>query len=137
MALNRSNIITDNRNIPYDLYYVGTPTAQGILPEIYGKDALDNAITLWAVSQKGEQGRRPNRGGYLYQYLSTPLGDDTARAMEQSIMDGLSIDFLDDLTVNFLQVTANYDRSRWEVQLQVFSERLKLFTNTEIFLNGV
>lgn len=134
MAIKQRSIIRDNRNIPYDLDSSGEITSSGSLPEIYGKEALENALKLWFVSNQGESIRRPDRGGYLTAYLLKELSDDNAQNIKQALRDGLDIDYNQDLIITFIDVQADYDKKRWEIKLQCFSQQYKLYVDTVVYI---
>lgn len=117
----------DNQNIPYDISYLGTDQS-GRLDELFGKEALDNAIIQWIQSFGNELLRRPGRGGKVTQWFNSNMDDETARSIEHSIRDGVETDFLPPLILQYVKVEPDYENKAWLIQMEVFCPSLQLST---------
>lgn len=102
---------------------------RGKLVILEGKDAVENALRQWLVSFRGEQIRRPNKGGYVTQWLLKPVNERTRVAIERAIRDGLYEDFTPEIVVDVLEVTPNYEHQFWEIHLEGYSPEARVPIN--------
>lgn len=117
---------TDNSNIVFDYDKNGGFSPSGQPKKVYGSDAVNNALSMWFESFKGEKLRDPNSGGYVRFYIQKPMSNENAKNLEEAIRSGFDQDFSPLLTIRSLVVIPNYTDNKYEIQLQVVSSTLKL-----------
>lgn len=97
----------------------------GSLRVLSGVEALENSIRLWVASFRGEVIRKPERGGYIVQWLMKPMNEETRRRIKEAIQDGLFEDFQPKIQITRLDVIPNYELGYWQIELQGYSPALK------------
>jgi len=127
---------SDLSNTVFDYDRKGGFDLNGQINTLYGQDALANAINIWIQSYKGDFIRNPNRGGYVAPHLMKPMSDTVALAIESGIKDGLLRDFKPSVKVLTLQVTPDYVKRQWKIQMTASSEDLKLVLSIEEILQA-
>jgi len=130
MAVINTSILGDNVNVPviYDLDLSGGVDSQGQIKQLWGEDALNNAIKMWIASFKGEILRAPGRAGYITQWLVRPMTESNIDDIEMAIRDGINQDFFPVLSILNITITPNYAGRYWEIYIEVYSEILKIRT---------
>lgn len=124
MAISSELVISPS--LIYDHYYLGGIDNQGNIEQVWGTDAIKNAIKMWVASYRGENVRYPNRGGYVTQWLFKPMNQTRADDIMTSIRDGIDQDFKPFLSIQALQVTPVYEQRYWQIYLEVFSSDLNV-----------
>lgn len=119
MAINEDVLIFD-----HDLE--GTILPNGTIKQLWEKDALTNSLKMWITSRRGDVVREPERGGYLYSWLTKPLREEEIDNIEMAIRNGIEQDFQPFLRIIALQVTPNYEGRYWEIYLETYSPYLAL-----------
>lgn len=117
-----------NFPIIQDHSYLGELDERGGINQVWGKDALDNAILMWLASFQGDILRRPTKGGYVRPLIDKPLSDDNATILEMRIRDGFSKDFRPYLDIMELEITPNYEERVWDIYMVIKSNDLKMIT---------
>jgi len=122
--------IANSTEVPiiYDLSLTGGADPYGHIKDVWGADALNNAIKMWIASYRGEAIRNPNSGGYITQWLMKPMNEANIPSITMSIKDGIEQDFSPSLTINAVTVTPNYVQRYWKIYLDVYSSDLKIRT---------
>jgi hypothetical protein len=122
--------LLENTNIPlvYDISYDGLIETTGELKQVWGLNALNNAIKMWLASFSGEILRQPTKGGYLMNWLMKPMSEDNAERIKMGIRDGINQDFIPFVEILNLEVTPNYEYRYWHIVLTVYSDDLKMRT---------
>jgi hypothetical protein len=118
--------LQDNRGIPYDIYFLGGIDSQGRINELFGKDALRNAIRMWLISYKGEIIKKPYAGGYMVQWLYKPMTSVAPEDIEHSLRDGFDQDFRPTAFISNVSVIADYTKNQWLVTFDVYVPALKI-----------
>lgn len=121
-----SDLYIDNSGIPYDLALEGIPKSNGSINELWGRDALTNAIKMWLASNRGERPRALNSGGYLVYWLNKPMATVSPNEIAQSIRDGLAQDFKPELTISYLDIQPDYKAKTWNIKMQAYCNSLKI-----------
>jgi hypothetical protein len=103
---------------------------------VYNENAIKNALKLWITSYKGDIVKRPNAGGYVTRWLFKQMNDITKQSIYTSILEGIAIDFNNELQVKSLSVVPNYQKRTWELSLIVYSTKYKFETTLSINLQG-
>ena len=118
----------------YDTSIFGGTDSNGAIVEVWGKDAISNAILMWLTSAQGDVLRNPTRGGVLLPHLTKPMTESRADTLTSVIYAGIKNDFEPFLVINSLLVTPLYDKRKWLIELEVYSPEYKVTTNisTEI-----
>lgn len=124
MAINENQLIFD-----YDL--LGRIDANGGIHQVWEGDALSNSIKMWIASYRGEIIREPNRGGYLLQWLTKPMNPAFEDHVSMAIRNGFEQDFKPYLQIQYLTVTANMEKRRWDIYMEVFAPSLNLKTTVD------
>jgi hypothetical protein len=108
----------------YDVDIEGGFDNLGKVSELWGRDALSNAIKMWINTKRSEIMRSPSRGGYIEPYLTKPLDDNTAALILDTLRFGLTQDFGIKLVLIRLDVIANNNTKAWDIEIVVFSPDL-------------
>jgi len=127
--------LLENTDVPliYDTSYDATIQSTGEIEQLWGEEALNNALKMWLASFSGEVLRQPTKGGYLMSWLMKPMTEDSVDRIKMGIRDGLNQDFTPFLEILDLEVTPNYEKRYWHIVLSVYSDDLKM--RTEISAN--
>lgn len=80
-------------------------------------EAVENALKLWLVSFKGDSIRRPDRGGYVTQWLFKSMTEDTQFDIKTAIRVGLEREFVPMITVDKVIVTPDYAKEVWKIEI--------------------
>lgn len=118
-----------------DLYCTINPN--GKIKELWNKDALDNAIKLWLISNNGELYRNPKKGGYIIPYISKPMSEDNKDMIIFQIRRGLEEDFIPYFIVSNVEVTPNYEKKRWDIYIEGYSPNYKEFTQLNVSIKNL
>ena len=113
-----------NKNL-YDVSIFGSVDKNGNINELWGREALSNALKYWLTSAKGDFIRNPTIGGGLYQHLSKPMTEDRATFIQDGIAIGLREDFGQYLQILAINVTPYYTEKYWKIHLKVWSPLIK------------
>lgn len=119
----------DLSNTIFDFPRNGEIDRQGQIKKVYGEEAVINAIQIWIKSKKGERLRDPVGGGYITQYLTKPVNEDTQLAMQEAFIAGFQQDFEPTLTLTKLLLIPK--EKAWDIQIQAYSRDLKISINVE------
>ncbi|MCK9439688.1 hypothetical protein M0Q39_06540 [Patescibacteria group bacterium] len=103
----------------YDVNIKGEINEEGRLEELWGADAVKNAIIMWLTSYRSDYLRSPTKGGYLTSHLYKKMSSSTQEDMYDSIVDGFNQEF-DFVELVNLQVTPNYDNNFWSIFVEVY-----------------
>lgn len=87
-------------------------------PTIQSGQVLVNDLKIWIQSSKGDYYRRLSMGGFFDNLQKYPLSDDGASLMSADLKSGINSNF-PTITILNLQVTPNYARRAWTLQLVV------------------
>ena len=116
------------RGLIYDHLLEGGINNNDEINQVWGKEALDNAIKMWLASMEGEIIRQPNRGGYLRPLLTKPMHEINQDELEMTIRDGFDQDMNPYLQILDLQVTPDYSNQTWQLYMRVYSNDYKILT---------
>ena len=130
--MDTASIVSSNSSLIYDTAYTGGVDANGQILQVWGPDALSNAIILWLTTMEGDIIRDPRRGGYFTRWLFKPMNTKNIDAMMMSIRDGIDQDFIPQLTLLALNITPNFAKRYWEVFMQVFAKSLQIGTTLNV-----
>lgn len=109
----------------YDHYLTGGVDAKGIIKQVWGKDALANAVKVWLALSQGEIIRRPTDGGVLMKYLSKTMSPTNQINMQNDIIRSLTEDFAPSLTQVQVSVTPEYDQRCWSIYVMAYCSAIK------------
>lgn len=109
----------------YDHDLEGGADSNGQIRQVWGREALENSIKMWITSQSGEIIRSPQRGGYLFPWLTKPMTEVDTEDFAMSIRDGIDQDFTPALRIVRLEVNPNYSKRYWELYLEVQAQEFK------------
>lgn len=103
----------------YDVGIKGELDDEGRLKELWGSEAVKNAIITWLTSYRTDYLRNPNKGGYLTTHLYKEMSSNTQEDMYDSIVDGFNQEF-DFVDLINLQVVPDYENNFWSIYVQVY-----------------
>jgi len=107
-----------------------------VFKELFNTQALANAIKLWITSYKGDFPRQPSKGGYVTRWLFKPMNDTTLENMYISIRDGIQNDFNNQVRINELTITPNYEKRTWKIKMDVYHIVYQLNTTISLTLSN-
>jgi len=109
----------------FDHDYQGFIDEKGQVTQLWGEAALTQSIKLWIASFQGDIVRNPKRGGYITYWLMKPMTTDNIDRIKMGIKDGIYQDFSPALTLEKLEVEADFENRRWNIYMEVYSPSLK------------
>lgn len=114
----------------YDHYYSGGADYKGEIKQVWGEEAMTNAIRMWFASFSGEIIRQPQRGGLIRDILTKPMGEVEAEDIEMAIRDGFEQDFVPYMVIieDSLSVTPDYQNGKWIIYMKIYSPDFKIVT---------
>ena len=127
-------VFSNNQNIPYDIDIEGGIDTQGNIKEVFGAEAIQNAIKAWLVSYENEALRGAYQGGYVTQWLVKPMTSFASDSIAHSIRDGFEQDFSPTAQLRGLQVTPDYDKRRWRIYIMVYIPVYKIITELDVYI---
>lgn len=111
--------------IVYDHSLFGGVDSKGIIKQLWGKDALANAVKIWLSLSQGELLRRPNDGGALVRLLAKPMSENAQQNIRTTITSALMNDFSPTLTDVQVDVTPDYAQRKWVIQASAYCDAIK------------
>ncbi len=129
--MTNSIFVDTNENIIFDFDKTGGFDANGQMQKIYGEEAMQNAISMWIESFKGEVLRDPRSGGYVRYYIQKSLSEEAQSGLIEAITTGFEQDFSPELELKELIVEPEFSNKAWLIRLSVRSTRFKIETVTE------
>lgn len=133
-------IVQTGYNLDKETLYIDEPfykkiDSQGNIVQLKNSDALAQALKLWLTSGKGEKVRSTS-GGILIPHLGKAMDDNRANLIKNSIIKGLSTEFIPSITVTSLQVTPNHNKNQWIILLIGYTTSLEIGVNTVVVVNN-
>lgn len=122
-------IKTSSTNTFSDYSMYADTDNQGVLTVLRGKEAVENALRMWLVSFPGEVIRMPHKGGYITRWLFKPMNDTTAQYIKEAIIEGIYEDFPMALRIISVEVTPQYKKSQWEINIIAYIPSMKTELN--------
>jgi len=117
---------TNTANTAYDCSLFGGIDINGNINQLWGADALTNAVRMWLGSFEGEILRNPYLGGFLARLITKPMTQIQSDTIKTEIMRGLVNDFIPKLENITLNVTPNYEQRYWLIELKAWSPSVKV-----------
>ena len=102
---------------------------------VYNNTALDNSFRLWISSAKNEYLRRQG-GNWLLKHIGKPMNEERALEIKRDLNTGISTEFIPQLTILRLDVTPDYTKRRWIIELVAYSEKLRVGLNQKYFVSN-
>lgn len=129
----------DNRiKQPYDFSIFGGLNQKGEISVIRGKEAVRNALLSWLLSKEGDYIRRPDTGGFLYNWLCKPMSEYNTSRMLNSLQIGIEYFFSPQIIIITLEVIPDYKKKKYRVTLDgyvpEYSTEIKLDQDFKSFL---
>ncbi len=121
----------------YDVSLFGDVSPDGELTQLWGEDALANAIKMWIASYPAEVIGDANRGGKIAPLLHKPMSTVSISSLKQALRDGLEHDFTPKVEILFLEVIPNYVKRTWIINLQGYCPDLKISVSVSETVKGV
>jgi len=129
--MTNSIFVSTNENIIFDFLKTGGFDSNGQMQRIYGEEAIQNALSMWVESFKGEILRDPQSGGYIRYYIQKPLSEESQSGLSEAIRTGFDQDFSPELELTELVVQPDFAENAWFLRMKVRSTRFKIETITE------
>lgn len=98
------------------------------------EQAFVNSLKLWISSYRGDFINGNTIGGYVTKALNRKLDNSEIDLVHAMISEGLKKDFSPQLEITRLEITPNYSKRRWEIELEAFVSDLnfKVFVKENI-----
>jgi len=112
-------------NTLFDHYLFGGIDGTGTIKQVWGNDALNNAILVWLSSYQGDFLRNPAAGGYLTKLLMKPMSEQRRKQIIDDVKRGLFEEFQPKLENVDLTVVPDYDKKMWNIQLTAYAPDVK------------
>ena len=109
----------------FDLSLDGTISANGEIENYEGVEALQNAIKLFLTSFQADCIRNYGAGGFLTQYLSKPMSNQTAESMRIAIRMGFERMFKPQVNVSEISAIPNQQKRYWEISMKGYCPAIK------------
>jgi len=101
----------------FDFSLFGGLDKNGNIKKLEGKEAITNALKSWLLSKRGDYIRRPNEGGFLYNWLCKPMSDYNTKRILSSLQIGITYTFAPRIIIETLEVIPNYGRKIYTINL--------------------
>lgn len=108
-----------------DFSATGETDYNGQLRILKDNEALENALRMWIASFRGEIIRQPDKGGYIVQWLTKPMSEDTRTSIKEAIEDGLFEDFQPPVQIRQLNIIPDYENQNWKIELKGYCPALR------------
>lgn len=109
----------------FDYSLFGGLDNNGEIKSYWNQDALSNSLMMWVASLKGDILRSPTRGGYIIKVLTQPMSEYSRLNLIDEIKRGLIEDFKPVLTITNLNVSPDYEKRQWLIDIDGYSKDLK------------
>ena len=109
----------------YDHYIVGGVDGHGTIKQVWGSEALSNAIRVWIGLSQGELLRNAEDGGFLISLLTKPMSPEASINIKEELLDQLSSRFAPRLSNISVEVTPNYSNKTWLIQASAYCAAIK------------
>jgi hypothetical protein len=105
----------------YDYSIFGGIDSAGSIKQVFGADALSNALLLWISSFRGDQIRNPLNGGIFANLITKPMNQIHVQTATRQALTALNNEF--DITLKDVKLTLepNYEKRYWTVTLSAWS----------------
>ena len=103
---------------PYDFDIFGGLNKKGEVPVVKGKQAVINALLSWLLSKEGDYIRRPDEGGFLYNWLCKPMSEYNTNRMLNSLQIGIEYFFSPQIIISSLEVIPDYKHKKYRITLE-------------------
>ena len=120
----------------YDVSISGTSPAHKGIEEITDASALENALKLFLMADKGDYLGQPNKGGYIVAKLMKPMRTVDALDLKTSIELGLSQYFTPTIETFDPAVTPDYANRRWIISFRYVCPSLKVAGTFKQMISG-
>lgn len=99
----------------HDHYYIGGTDSKGNIKQVWGNDALVNAVKIWLSLYQGEILRRPTDGGTLINLITKPMSPQRQIDIQREITRTLTQEFSPTLTNVSVTVEPDYVKRKWNI----------------------
>jgi len=94
-------------------------------------DAIENSLQNILATLKGERRMLPGFAANIWQMLFEPVDDTTARRIGSDILQAVEV-WDDRVTVDNINVNANYDKNQYDIKVRVSIKDLQPEETREI-----
>lgn len=101
----------------HDHYILGGTDSKGNIKQVWGGDALKNAIKVWLSISQGEILRDPTSGGFLVSLLTKPMSEYNRDMIQKELYRGLVEEFVPNLQQIDIKVTPDYTKKQWYIEI--------------------
>lgn len=109
----------------HDHYYIGGVDNKGNLKQVWGDDALTNAVKIWLSLSQGELLRRPLDGGTLVRLLTKPMSEQRQIDIQREITRTLTQEFSPSLSEVEVNVVPDYLNRKWDISITAYCYAVK------------
>lgn len=121
----------------FDTSMYGLRDSSGSIKDLWGKEALSNALIQWLTLKKGEVLRRPDLGGVLDPWITKPLTDLNAKLMVRVIQANIESNFTPYLQLVSLNVTPDYEKRAWFIEIEAYSPEYKVPVDLSTYIKNL
>ena len=112
-------------NTFYDTYWQGGFNGQGNIKEVFGNEALTNAMLVWLSSSQGDYLNDPSKGGWLKKNLVKSMNETRKKLIMNDLSKGIYSEFTPGLQDVVITVIPNYQQRYWNITIQGYSPDVK------------
>jgi len=131
MAITR----TSNTSTIIDLDLQGRENNNGTAREFYDDDALDNALTLWLTSKKGDYVLDPSQGGVLDALQFKNLAEGGLELLKFSIENSINNNFDTLISLKGIELVLQRDIRVIEIYISYQSLLTRQYNKSVIYLD--
>lgn len=106
------------KSVYHDINVYGNENPDGTPEYHLDEEAINNALSLWLSSKKGDFIKRPELGGIIDRLLFKQMNIETQAKMSFAIQNAINNQFAPALKLEGLQVNPNYEQRFWEVSIK-------------------
>ena len=104
----------------FDFDVFGGLSTDGNLKTLQAKEAFINSLIMWLLNKEGDFLRDPEKGGFLYNWLTKPMSDFNSKRMAISLQTGIEQEYIPRIVVKRLEVIPIYEQRKWTIILEGF-----------------
>lgn len=118
----------------FDYSIFGGINKKGEINQVWGSDAINNALLLWISSFKGDIIRDPLVGGIFTNLITKPMNQTNIINTERNALKALNNEFTPALQDIKISMTPNTEKRYWEISISAWSPDIKdsVYVSTRI-----
>ena len=111
----------------FDYPLDGAIDSQGHILNLYSIRAVENALSCWISSFKGEDIRAPHNGGFIVALLEKNVDEETASDIAAKLKTELEFTFSPSITIGSITVFADMQNDLYNISIKGYIAELKQF----------